>query len=118
MPILDAQGQPLPPSGAAAVPPPVNVLDRLCQNRDEKEGAWDQAEERYEAMLRSLEPESGNMLEVLSGKRGIDATQPAGQLFVKTILDVTMMTLLFRHRAFREIAKQQAEGERGPALAT
>ena len=114
-PLLDAQGNPLPPTR-----PVPDVLDQLCDNRDRVPNAWNEVMNRYDALLAELEPASPVMLDLLSGKGQLDARTQDGQRLIRLAIDAAQMSLLLRRHAFRQSAREAERleengGERAPA---
>lgn len=97
-PILDPNGQPLPPTRPQPIP--ADMLDSICDHHD-KQDNWAQVNKRFEALLSWLEPNAPMLHGILSGKMGLDARTHEGQNLTRFCFDTAMMALILRKREQR-----------------
>jgi hypothetical protein len=112
--VLDAQGNPLPGSGA--VP---DLLDQLVGFFDADPSTWIKLEGRFNELTALLEPRAAELHGVVSGQAFIDSSIDAGKVLGRMLADVVMMVLLMKRKDDREKARtvdQAAENGAVPAL--
>ncbi len=107
-PILDPNGQPLPPTRPVAIP--ADLLEAICKHHD-KAGDWSKVNQRFEALLSWLEPNAPLLHGVLTGQAALDARTQEGQNLTRFCFDTAMMALVLRKR------EQRISDERNEAVA-
>ena len=104
MPILDAQGQPVHPSGA--VP---DIVEQLVTLTDKNPQNWIKMGERFDALLNMLRPHAPQLHGVVAGKSQFDCENPAGRAVTRMLADLAMMCLVMRTKDSQRVALEQEE---------
>jgi hypothetical protein len=97
--VLDAQGDPLQPSGS--VP---DLLDQVCDLFDNNPTAWENLDSQIESLLNALEPRAADLNFVVLGERFFDCTNDAGKKITRLLAELAMRSLVKRRGDARKAA--------------